>query len=178
MNTKRAQRSDYAPSVRPRPAEVEEGDGPPPRQRPGSAPSVRPRTARQDGQRRLTPGYLDDLTDTKMHYVCGASGSTTRGTLITPSTGRRIRVVRVAVTQINSDGLHFAEVYFGTGVNIESNTGKVIGIMKVTDLGEGATRTWSRGTGPVGIKNEVVSLRWTTSPSSSHKLIVEYTEER
>ena len=27
-------------------------------------PTVRPRAARQEGQRRLTPGYLDDLSDT------------------------------------------------------------------------------------------------------------------
>jgi hypothetical protein len=178
MITKRAQRSDYAPSVRARPAEEEASESLSQRRRPESAPSVRPRTARQDGQRRLTPGYLDDLTDTKLRFISDGSGSSSQTTLITPSTGRRIRVVRVAITQVNSDADHYAELYFGTGTNIESDQTKAIDYVKVPNEGEGATRTWSRGTGPVGIKNEVLSLRWTTAPTTSHKIMVEYTEER
>ncbi|MDA0797139.1 MAG: hypothetical protein O2826_03465 [Chloroflexi bacterium] len=178
MITKRAQRSDYAPSVRPRPVHEVDDGAPAKRQRPESAPSVRPRTARQDGQRRLTPGYLDDLTDTKVRYISDGSGSASRTTLITPPTGRRVRVVRVAITQVNSDANHFAELYFRSGTDIETDATKAIDLVKVPDQGEGATRTWSRGTGPVGSKNEVLSLRWTTAPTSSHKFIVEYTEER
>lgn len=178
MITKRAQRSDYAPSVRPRPVEVVDSDAPTQRRRPESAPSVRPRTARQDGQRRLTPGYLDDLTDTKVRYVSNGSGSSSRATLITPSTGRRIRIVRIAVVQLESDGDHYVELFFGTGTDIGTDAAKAIDLVKVADQGRGATRTWSRGTGPVGAKNEVLSLRWTLTPTSSHKLIVEYTEER
>jgi hypothetical protein len=178
MITKRAQRSDYAPSVRPRPNEGAAEEVPAQRRRPESAPSVRPRTARQDGQRRLTPGYLDDLTDTKLLYIADGVGSTSRTTLITPSTGRRLRIVRGAISQVASDAVHYAEVYFGTGANIETNPTKAIDFVKVPDQSEGATRTWSRGTGPVGAKNEVLSLRWTTAPASSHKIMVEYTEER
>lgn len=178
MITKRAHRSDYAPSVRPRPRDAEEEAPPPPRRRPESSPSVRPRTARQDGQRRLTPGYLDDLTDTKFRFISDGSGSSSRTTLITPSTGRRLRVVRVAITQVNSDATHYAELYYGTGTDITTNSAKAIDFVKVPNEGEGATRSWSRGTGPVGQKNEVLSLRWTIAPTSSHKIMVEYTEER
>ena len=153
MITKRGQRSDYAPTVR-------------------------PRTARQDGQRRLTPGYLDDLTDTRFRYISDGTGSSSRTTLITPSTGRRIRVVRVAITQVFSDAVHYAELYFGLGADIEADETKAIDFVKVPNVGEGATRSWSRGTGPVGSKNEVLSLRWTVAPTTSHKIMVEYTEER
>ena len=141
-------------------------------------PGVRPRAARQDGQRRLTPGYLDDLSDTKFRFFSDPGSSTSRQTLITPSTGKRLRVIRVAVHQLSSDGLHFAELYFGTGADISADATNAIDIIRVADLSEGTSRTWGRGAGPVGTKNEVLSIRWTSAPSSSHKVIVEYTEER
>ena len=141
-------------------------------------PTVRPRAARQEGQRRLTPGYLDDLSDTQFLFVSLGSGSTARVTALTPSPGRRLRIVRVNVYQIASDGLHFLEVYYGTGVNIAAAPPKVIDYVRISDLSQGQTRTWSRGTGPIAAKNEVLSVRFTVNPQTSHKLIIEYTEER
>ena len=148
------------------------------RRRNDYAPTVRPRTMREQGQRRLTPGYLDDISDTKFKFFGDPSGTTDRQTIVTPSTGKRIRLVRVGISQIAADGLHFAECYFGTGTLISTNVNKAIDYIRVPDQSEGETRTWGRGTGPAGAKNEVLSLRWTVSPSTSHKVIVEYTEER
>ena len=141
-------------------------------------PTTRPRAARNEGQRRLTPGYLDDLSDTKFLFFGDPGGTTARQTLLTPSTGRRIRLIRIAIHQIAADGLHFAETYFGTGGTIATNPAKAIDYIRVPDLSEGTSRSWSRGAGPVGKKNEVLSIRWTVSPSTAHKVIVEYTEER
>ena len=106
------------------------------------------------------------------------SGSTARVTVLTPATGKRLRVVRVNVYQIAADGLHFLEVYYGTGVNIAANPAKVIDYVRISDLSQGQTRTWGRGTGPIAAKNEVLSVRFTVAPTTAHKLIVEYTEER
>ena len=141
-------------------------------------PTVRPRAARQEGQRRLTPGYLDDLSDTQFRFVSLASGSTARVTVLTPAPGRRLRIVRVNVYQIAADGLHFLEVFYGTGVNISVNPIKAIDYVRIPDLSQGQTRTWGRGTGPIAAKNEVLSVRFPAPPTTSHKLIVEYTEER
>lgn len=141
-------------------------------------PSVRARAARQDGQRRLTPGYLDDLSDTKTTYLELTNASTSRETLATPATGRTIRIIRVEVSQVVVDGIHYFEVYFGTGANITSSPGKAIDLVRVPNQGQGATRSWSRGTGPVGAKNEVLSIRAQISPGSVHMALVEYTEER
>ena len=141
-------------------------------------PFLRPRIMRDEGQRRFTPGYLDDISDTKFQFVSDGSGSTARKTAVTPTTRKRIRLVRLSIHQIAADGLHFAEVYFGTGANIAINKAKAIDYVRVPDLSEGTSRTWIRGAGPVGLKNEVLSYRFTVSPTTSHKLIVEYTEER
>lgn len=141
------------------------------------APSVRARAARQDGLRRYTPGYLEDLTDTKFRYVAGNT-TTTRQTILIPTPGKRLRIVRITLSQTSTDGAHWAEIYFGTGTNISTTPSKAIDIVRVPDLSEGATRTWARGTGPAGTKSDVLSLRWTAAPTTTHAVIIEYTEER
>ncbi len=132
---------------------------------------------REQGQRRLTPNYPDP-SEVKFLFFSDPSGSTTRQTLITPTTGRRLRLIRVTVYQIATDGLHFCELYFGTGALISADVTKAIDYLRVPDLGEGETRSWGRRVGPVGDKNEVLSVRWSVAPVTSHKFIVEYTEER
>ena len=67
------------------------------------------------------------------------SGSTARVTVLTPATGKRLRVVRVNVYQIAADGLHFLEVYYGTGVDIAANPAKVIDYVRISDLSQGQT---------------------------------------
>lgn len=141
------------------------------------APGVRARTARQDGLQRYTPGYLDDLTDTKFRYVA-ASTSTARQTVLIATPGKRLRLVRLTLSQTASDGTHWAEVYFGTGSDISVTPSSAIDIVRVPDLSEGTTRTWARGTGPVGSKTDVLSIRWTVAPTTTHAVIIEYTEER
>ena len=148
------------------------------RRRSDYAPGVRPRSARQDGQRRYTPGYLVDLSDTKSLFFSDSQRSTDRQTLVSPRAGRRLRLIRVSIHQTSPDDVHFCEVYFGAGANIAAFPTKAIGYVRVPDSGEGSTRTWGRGAGPVGEKNEALSIRWTEQPTTLHKFIVEYTEER
>ena len=140
-------------------------------------PAVRPRTARQDGQRRLTPGYLADLSDTKTAQATLAPASSDRETVLTPTKGRRARLIQLTFKQLNgADGLHWAEVYWGTGAAIANGT--AIDIVRIPDQGEGGTRTWSRGAGPVGDKDEILSVRLTAAATTVIAAIIEYTEER
>lgn len=142
------------------------------------APTVRPRAARQDGLRRYTPGYLVDLSDTQTLFYSDTTRNTTRRTLLRPRPGKRLRLINLTVYQPTSDNSHFCEVYFGEGSTIASAARKAIGYVRVPDYGVGSTRTWGRGAGPAGERNEPLSFRWVTRPTTSHKFIVEYTEER
>ena len=135
-------------------------------------PSVRPRAMREQGQRRLTPNYPDP-SEVKHLWVSEGYQNTAPHALVTPSTGRRLRVIRVRVHQVAADGHHFCEVYFGAGVNIGARPGKAVDYLRIPNLG-----TWGRGAGPLGEKNEPLSYRFTAAPSTSHKFIIEYTEER
>ena len=101
-----------------------------------------------------------------------------RWTLLRPRVGKRLRLINLTVYQPTSDNPHFCEVYFGTGATIASNPRKAIGYVRVPDHSSGSTRTWGRGAGPAGGRNEPLSVRWITRPTTSHKFIVEYTEER
>lgn len=149
-----------------------------PRNRTEYVPPVRPRSARQDGLRRYTPGYLEDLSDTQALFFNDPGGKATRQTLVGPSRGRRVRLINLTITQTTADGVHFCEVYFGEGAAISAHTSRAVAIVRVPDNGVGSTRTWGRGAGPVGKRNEPLSIRWTGAPNASHKIIVEYTEER
>ena len=104
--------------------------------------------------------------------------SNTRDTLVTPSKGRRVRVLRVRAIQEQADGRHLYEVYFGTGTNIATNPDKAIDILDIPDQGEATTRTFLREEGPRGLRDEVLSGRWAgTAPTTVHKIIIEYREE-
>lgn len=104
--------------------------------------------------------------------------SNTRNTLVTPSNGRRIRVLRVRVIQEQTDGRRLWELYLGTGADITTDPAKAIDILDIPNDGEAATRTFLRDEGPRGERDEVLSGRWLgTPPTTVHKIIVEYTEE-
>lgn len=138
---------------------------------------TRPRAMRDQGQRRLTPGYLTDLSDTKITLV-DITTSTARQTLLTPTTRTKIRIVRITVYQLTTDGAEKLYLYFGTGAAANTNPAKIISLLEIPDLSSDATRTWTRGEGPVGLRDEVVSAIWVGTPSTTHKAIAEYTEER
>ena len=104
--------------------------------------------------------------------------SNLRETLVTPSKGRRLRILRVRVIQESADDRRLYEVYFGEGDTIAAAPGRAVDSLDIPELGEGATRIFPRDEGPRGLRDEPLSGRWSgTAPFSSHKILVEYTEE-
>ena len=101
-----------------------------------------------------------------------------RQTLLEPSKGYRIRLLRVKVVQPESDGRHLCELFFGTAGNLATDPSRAVDILAVPDTGTASTRTYLREQGPRGQRGEPLSLRWKgRSPSNSHRAIIEYTEE-
>ena len=119
----------------------------------------------------------------RRHYVAlvnahDSNTSSTRETLVTPSKGRRLRLLRARVIQEQADGRHLWELYFGTGSEITINADKAVDILDVPNEGEASTRIFLRSEGPRGLRDEVLSGRWVgTAPTTVHKVIIEYTEE-
>ena len=73
-----------------------------------------------------------------------------RQTILTPSKGYRIRLVRLKVVQPASDDRHLCEVYFGTGGSLITDPSRAIDILAVPDGGSVSTRAYPREQGPRG----------------------------
>ena len=101
-----------------------------------------------------------------------------RQTILTPSKGYRIRLIRVKVVQPVADGRHSCELYFGTAGSLATDPSRAVDIVAVPDKGTASTRTYHREQGPRGLRGEPLSFRWRgRPPSNDHKVIIEYTEE-
>ena len=104
--------------------------------------------------------------------------SNARETLVTPSKGRRLRILRARVIQETADGRRLYEVYFGGGATMAAEPDKAVDTLDVPELGEDSTRIFPRDEGPRGLRDEPLSGRWSgEAPSTVHKIMVEYTEE-
>ena len=104
--------------------------------------------------------------------------SNARETLLTPSKGKRLRILRVRVIQEIADGRRIYEVYFGPGPHISADPSKAVDTLDIPELGEAATRAFPPHEGPRGQRDEPLSGRWRGDPPRTvHKIMVEYTEE-
>lgn len=107
-----------------------------------------------------------------------ATRSRRRQTILTPSKGYRIRLIRVKVVQPDSDDRHSFELYFGTAGSLATDPTRAVDILRVPDMGTVSSRTYPREQGPRGLRGEPLSFRWRGRPPSNvHKVIIEYTEE-
>ena len=101
-----------------------------------------------------------------------------RQTILTPSKGYRIRLLRVKVVQPVSDGRHMCELYFGIAGSLATDPSRAVDIMAVPDEGTASTRTYVREQGPRGRRGDPLSFRWRgRPPSNDHRVIIEYAEE-
>ena len=101
-----------------------------------------------------------------------------RQTVLDPSKGYRIRLLRVKIVQPDADGRHMCELYFGTAGSLATDPSRAVDILAVPDVGTASTRTYQRDQGPRGLRGEPLSLRWRSRPpSGDHRAIIEYAEE-
>ena len=101
-----------------------------------------------------------------------------RQTILSPSKGYRIRLVRVKVVQPVGDGRHSCELYFGTAASLATDPSRAVDILAVPDEGTAFTRAYHREQGPRGRRGEPLSFRWRgRPPTNDHQMIIEYTEE-
>ena len=103
---------------------------------------------------------------------------TTRETVATPASGKKIRVMSVVLMNADATASK-AEVYFGTGANSGTDATKII-FEAMLDLTDQPTfgLSFPDGGGPVGAADDVLSFRLgTATGGSSVTLIVHYREE-
>ena len=110
--------------------------------------------------------------------IVDGSTSISRQHLLAPVRGYHVRLIRVKVLQTSSAGRHLWELFFGDAGNMITAPNRSIDVLAVPDAGSAVTRTYSRSQGPRVKKDEVLSGRWRgVAPTSTTKIIMEYTEE-
>lgn len=115
---------------------------------------------------------------TKQLYVATSGTSTTKATAITPSSAfKRIRIKNVSMATASNTAANF-EVYFSTGANITSDTTKAICIANLDADGYRPSEHFEFGEeGPLGLVNEVVTIRTSADITTNGIFVFTYKEE-
>jgi len=111
--------------------------------------------------------------------VSSDSDSSTRATVATPNSGKKIRIVQIMAWTLSAT-VHRVEFYFDTGANNQSDRTKVIGSQVLDSDGTGGPNmilTFPDGAGPIGAADDVISVRTSTNIGTSNEFEVHYREE-
>ena len=111
--------------------------------------------------------------------VSSSSDSSTRATVATPNSGKKIRIVQIMAWTLSAT-VHRVEFYFDTGANNQSDRTKVIGSQVLDSDGTGGPNmilTFPDGAGPIGAADDVISVRTSTNIGTSNEFEVHYREE-
>ena len=103
--------------------------------------------------------------------------STTRATIATPASGKKIRIISCQMWSGLTTTSIF-EVYFHTGADIYTNPGKEImevALQRPETMAFGLS--WPDGGGPVGAVDEVVSVRVASNIELEGRFLIQYREE-
>ena len=117
-------------------------------------------------------------SDIKSTRVTTISASTTRVTIITPASGKRVRIISVSLAH-RSTTATLDEIYFGTGANIGTTPANAI-FEAFLDIDTGANNAgivFPDGGGPIGDVDEVVSMVTSADISSNLTVVVHWREE-
>ena len=143
------------------------------------APPIADRGLREGQRLRLSPSQSRNISETFVSFVSFVV-STTPSTIVTPTTGTRLRLLRIHASNYpNIVGSVLNELYFATGATIETTPSKAVDAWTMSGSTAEFSRTWTRGEGPRGLKDELLSFRVNSAVAGGTvKLVIEYTEEK
>lgn len=126
----------------------------------------------------VTPSVAG-ASEVKSISISSASDSTTRATVATPTSGKKIRVIKISAWTVSATA-HRVEFYFDTGANGQSDRSKIIFSTVLDADGESGPNlqmVWPDGAGPVGAADDVLSVRTTGNIATSNEFEAMYREE-
>ena len=124
-----------------------------------------------------TRAFKPGASEVKSIVFTSATDSSTRATVLTPTSGKKIRIVSCRQTSASATATGFG-VWFGTGAAVTTDTTKVIdyAVLDLTDLPV-STIEWPDGGGPVGAVDEVVSFATNGDITTGARIVIHYREE-
>ena len=109
-------------------------------------------------------------------FLRSATDSSVRATLLTPTAGKRVRVIAIILTSTSTTAGRI-EAYFGTGAQITTNASKAIGLWWCKDTNGHAQIVFPDGAGPLGAVDDVVSWRTGADLATAADATLVYREE-
>ncbi len=119
---------------------------------------------------------LPSGSETKTLYKATSGTSSTVATAITPTVGKKVRIKNIFMATASNTAANF-EVYFATGANLAADTSKAIAIVNLdTDVRLSEQVDFGEK-GPVGLVDEVVSIRTSADITTNGTFVFVYREE-
>lgn len=125
-----------------------------------------------------TRAFKAGASDVKSVRAVSVSDSTSRVTIITPTSGKRVRIISVSLAHRSTTAV-LDEIYFGTGANIGTTPANAIfeAFLDIDTGANNAATTFPDGGGPIGDVDEVVSMVTSANITTNLTAIVHYREE-
>ncbi|KKM61604.1 hypothetical protein LCGC14_1530070 [marine sediment metagenome] len=125
----------------------------------------------------FTRAFKPGASEVKSVLLDSVSDSSTRATVLTPTSGKKARIISCSIRS-GSSTVTGIEVYFDTGANIRTNAGKEIAevVLDAVDLPT-IFLVWPDSGGPVGAVDEVISLRTGANITNNVVVVIHYREE-
>ncbi len=117
-------------------------------------------------------------SEVKATHVTSVGPSTTRLTVITPTSGKKIRILAIS-GRVASATVIDLQFYFGTGASITTTPSKAIAqFHPLSNATQGGVfRNWPDGVGPVGAVDDVLSIKTDNDITTTATVVVQYREE-
>ena len=126
----------------------------------------------------FTRAFKPGASEVKSINATIASPTTTKATLLTPTSGKKARIISVIMMTSSAQNANF-EMYFGTGANFTVDRSKIIVVCQLDeDLAPNFGISFPDGGGPVGAVDEIVSIRTGTDVLVNNcQFTIHYREE-
>jgi hypothetical protein len=121
---------------------------------------------------------MPGASEVKSIIKATATDSSVRATAITPTSGKKVRIISVVMVSLSTTAVQFG-IHFGTGATILTTPANAIAL---ADLDRDAPvpnahQEWPDGAGPVGAADAVVSIRTSADIGSNGLVLIHYREE-
>lgn len=129
-----------------------------------------------DGRMNVAPSR-PGASETKTARSPTTGVSTTKVTLLTPTSGKKVRIISVGMQNQGSTGVRF-ELFFDDGATIGSDATKVIASAFLDNADQPSIlHSFPGGDGPVGAVDDIVNMRTGGNISGSGEFEILYQEE-
>ena len=122
--------------------------------------------------------FRPGASEVKTLRVSSATDSSTRATVLTPTSGKRVRIISISIGTLTATNF-IGRLYFGTGAAISTTPANALFEANIDNSPAPGyyVKDWPDGGGPIGDVDEVVSMITDVDIGGGMPTIITYREE-